>query len=102
MVLFLGITSPPQPLTIVTEFCGGGSLYDLINSDLKIDFDLQVRLLFGVAKGMYHLHRFLVLKFIKTDNKSEGVIHRDLAARNVLMTVNIWIFATDMFRKITK
>lgn len=30
VILFIGITSPPQPTAIVAEFCGAGSLYSLI------------------------------------------------------------------------
>ncbi len=30
VILFLGITSPPQPTTIITEYCANGSLYQLL------------------------------------------------------------------------
>jgi len=75
IVLCLGITVPPNPLCIVTEFCELGSLSRLIMSPDPIDFNLQQKILFGVAKGMVHLH-------------SESIVHRDLAARNVLLGDN--------------
>jgi serine/threonine protein kinase len=72
VVTFLGITS--SPISIVLEFCSGGSLYHLIhNKSKKISYELALKILKGVAAGMYHLH-------------SENVIHRDLAARNILLT----------------
>jgi serine/threonine protein kinase len=71
----MGITVPPQPLCIVTEFCPHGSLSAFILSDAKIDYNLQLKILLGIAKGMLHLH-------------SESVVHRDLAARNVLLGTN--------------
>ncbi len=30
VVLFLGITSPPQPTAIVIEYCKNGSLYEFL------------------------------------------------------------------------
>eukprot|EP01119_Soliformovum_irregulare_P023430 TRINITY_DN8171_c0_g2_i5.p1 TRINITY_DN8171_c0_g2~~TRINITY_DN8171_c0_g2_i5.p1 ORF type:complete len:697 (-),score=142.45 TRINITY_DN8171_c0_g2_i5:250-2340(-) len=77
VVLFMGITSPPQPLTIVTEFCARGSLYALMkNMNFYFDGFLQKKFLLGIARGMLHLH-------------SESIVHRDLAARNVLLTENM-------------
>jgi len=71
VILFIGVTQ--SPLAIVTEFCSGGSLFDMICEGR--DFSMkQIKLfLLGIARGMLHLH-------------AEGIIHRDLAARNVLLT----------------
>jgi len=82
VVLFLGITLSPQPVTIVTEFCEGGSLYNMIHSGAKFDLALQYRILRGIARGLLHLH-------------SEGLIHRDLASRNILLTANNDVKVTD-------
>jgi serine/threonine protein kinase len=77
VVLFLGITSPPQPTTIVTEYCSNGSLWTLIaNPENEISVELQYKILLGIAKGMLHLHK-------------ENIIHRDLAARNILLTEHL-------------
>jgi len=82
VVLFLGVTTPPQPLTIISEFCEGGSLYTLIHSDAKISEELEFKVLSQMAKGMLHLH-------------SEGIVHRDLAARNILLTEHFDAKVTD-------
>eukprot|EP01119_Soliformovum_irregulare_P004195 TRINITY_DN15204_c0_g1_i1.p1 TRINITY_DN15204_c0_g1~~TRINITY_DN15204_c0_g1_i1.p1 ORF type:complete len:1031 (-),score=194.78 TRINITY_DN15204_c0_g1_i1:231-3323(-) len=73
VVLFLGITVPPQPLTIITEYCGGGSLYSLFTTEISLSRKKSI--LLGIARGMLHLHR-------------EFIIHRDLACRNVLLSEN--------------
>jgi serine/threonine protein kinase len=61
-----------EPLAIVTEFVGGGSLYDLIHSTTKLLRPLQFKIIQGVSAGMMHL-------------EAERFVHRDLAARNVLL-----------------
>lgn len=75
VVLFLGITTPPQPITIVTEYCANGSLYTLIHSGAEIGEMLQKKILLGVARGMLHLH-------------SENIIHRDLAVGSFFRIVH--------------
>jgi serine/threonine protein kinase len=58
----------------IIEYCGGGSLYALLRrSDKALTQESQIKILKGIAAGMYHLH-------------SENIIHRDLAARNILLT----------------
>jgi len=71
VVQFLGITSSPS-LCIVTEFLDQGSLFKLVFSSSKIDANILMNVVKGIAAGMLHLHR-------------EGVVHRDLATRNILL-----------------
>eukprot|EP01117_Protostelium_nocturnum_P015213 TRINITY_DN5870_c0_g1_i1.p1 TRINITY_DN5870_c0_g1~~TRINITY_DN5870_c0_g1_i1.p1 ORF type:complete len:1087 (+),score=392.85 TRINITY_DN5870_c0_g1_i1:149-3409(+) len=73
VVLFLGITIPPQPLSLVTEFCAGGGLYTYLQKNPSISNEQKRKFITGIALGMYHLH-------------SENIIHRDLAARNILLS----------------
>jgi len=75
-VLFRGITLPPDPISIVTDFCDGGSLSDLLEKEKKIDISRKIRWIRNIAKGMLHLHRGI---------PGKEVIHRDLAARNILL-----------------
>jgi len=76
VVLFRGITLPPDPISIVTDFCEGGSLSDLLEKEKKIDISTKIRWIRNIAKGMLHLHRGI---------PGKEVIHRDLAARNILL-----------------
>jgi fyn-related kinase len=70
VVQFLGITT--TPLCIVTEFMDMGSLYAFLHSAEKIDINMTIAYVKGIASGMHHL-------------QSEGIVHRDLASRNVLL-----------------
>jgi len=82
VVQFLGMTTFPQ-ICIVTEFLDAGSLYDFLhNSDQKLDSNLMMAIVKGIAAGMLHLH-------------SEGIIHRDLAARNILLGKGMQVKITD-------
>jgi predicted Ser/Thr protein kinase len=65
----------PQPV-IILEFCVGGSLDKLLfDSNEKISDEHKMRLVRGIAAGMYHLHK-------------HNIVHRDLAARNILLTAS--------------
>ncbi|PRP77606.1 hypothetical protein PROFUN_00467 [Planoprotostelium fungivorum] len=72
VVTFVGITYPPSPLSLVTEFCEGGSLYNYLRRE-PVSHLQKLNFIVGIARGMLHLHL-------------EKVIHRDLAVRNILLT----------------
>lgn len=76
VVIFFGVTLPPNPFCIITEYLPGGSLWEYLASDAKIDISQKVLFIKGIASGMEHLH-------------SENIIHRDLAARNILLTKDL-------------
>ncbi|PRP77057.1 hypothetical protein PROFUN_14602, partial [Planoprotostelium fungivorum] len=73
VVLFLGITVPPQILSIITEFADGGNLRDLLRDDREIDYKIKLQYMAQIALGMNHLH-------------SEGIVHKELSAENILIT----------------
>eukprot|EP01117_Protostelium_nocturnum_P016664 TRINITY_DN6655_c0_g1_i2.p1 TRINITY_DN6655_c0_g1~~TRINITY_DN6655_c0_g1_i2.p1 ORF type:complete len:357 (-),score=104.85 TRINITY_DN6655_c0_g1_i2:119-1060(-) len=75
VVLFIGLTIPPQPLSLITEFCEGGSLDTYIKAH-EINEELIFKFVNGIALGILHLH-------------SENVIHRDLAVRNILLNKHL-------------
>ncbi|PRP87381.1 hypothetical protein PROFUN_01643 [Planoprotostelium fungivorum] len=81
VVLFIGMTIPPQPLTMITEFCEGGSLFDHLRNH-EADLPLKMSWIVGIALGMLHLHK-------------ENVVHRDLAVRNILLTKHLEPKVTD-------
>jgi len=82
VVQFLGISINQQQCMIVTEYMSGGSLYDLLHSDVYLAPPLLLQILKNIASGMCHLHR-------------EEIIHRDLAARNCLLTGNLEVKVAD-------
>ncbi|PRP82050.1 LRR receptor-like serine/threonine-protein kinase GSO1-like [Planoprotostelium fungivorum] len=74
VVLFMGYTFPPDPLSIVTEFCEGGCLLDYLEAHRnEVTQEKKDSIILGIAKGVLHLHQ-------------EKIIHRDLAARNILLS----------------
>ncbi|PRP89798.1 putative LRR receptor-like serine/threonine-protein kinase [Planoprotostelium fungivorum] len=82
VVLYLGYTFPPDPLSIVTEFCFGGSLLDYLKNTPDIPEDQIRSFIVGTARGVLHLHQ-------------EKIIHRDLAARNILLTKHLEAKVSD-------
>ncbi|PRP84392.1 putative leucine-rich repeat receptor-like protein kinase [Planoprotostelium fungivorum] len=72
VVLFLGITFPPQPLSLITEYCDGGSLHTYIMKARPLPDSQKFHFIRKIALGMLHLHE-------------EKIIHRDLAVRNILL-----------------
>jgi len=76
VVLFRGITVPPDPLSIVTDYCNGGSLIEYLKNNPKIPISEKIQFIKDIAKGMLHLHCGI---------PGKEVIHRDLAARNILL-----------------
>lgn len=73
VVAYIGVTLPPQPLAIIQEFCGGGSLNAYLANNENITIRTLSKMLKGIAVGMLHLH-------------AERIIHRDLATRNILLS----------------
>jgi len=76
VVMFRGVTVPPDPLSIVTDYCNGGSLSEYLKNHPKIPISEKLQFIKDIAKGMLHLHCGIPEK---------EVIHRDLATRNVLL-----------------
>ncbi|PRP78865.1 hypothetical protein PROFUN_01038 [Planoprotostelium fungivorum] len=72
VILFIGMCLPPDPISIVTEYCECGSMYSYLRT-YNCDLDLKYSFVTGIARGMLHLHK-------------ENIIHRDLAVRNILLT----------------
>jgi len=67
------------PYLIVSEYCAGGSLYNLLHETaVDLTWCQRLTILCEIAQGMEHLHG-LVPK----------VLHRDLKSCNVLLTTSI-------------
>ncbi|KAH7849097.1 hypothetical protein Vadar_012892 [Vaccinium darrowii] len=83
VVQFIGASTKPPRLCIVTEFMSRGSVYDYIHKQ-KHFFKLPavVKVAIDVSKGMNYLHQ----------NK---IVHRDLKAANLLMDENDVVKVAD-------
>ncbi|PRP79755.1 serine/threonine-protein kinase CTR1-like [Planoprotostelium fungivorum] len=82
LVMFIGTTIPPDPLSLVTEFCECGSLDGYLQKNPDTPFDVLSKFVIDIARGMLHLHR-------------ENIIHRDLAARNILLNSSLVAKVSD-------
>jgi predicted Ser/Thr protein kinase len=74
IVQTFGITYDGPKPAIVMEYCAEGSLDKLLfDQSTPLPEGRILKIVQGIASGMYHLHR-------------NNVVHRDLAARNILLT----------------
>lgn len=73
VVRFIGASTKPPLLCIVTEFMPGGSLYDHLHKNHnKLELSQLLKCAIDVSKGMEYLHE-------------NNIIHRDLKTANLLM-----------------
>ncbi len=65
----MGVSLNEDEFYIITEFCGGGTLFDLLHTNKQIDISWKDRVKFSldIAKGMLYLH-----------TAKPPIIHRDL------------------------
>jgi Leucine-rich repeat (LRR) protein/serine/threonine protein kinase len=77
IVSMLGVVM--HPLSIVTEFVGGGNLFDFIHVD-KVAFDWPVRLKIAldICAGLTFMHSF-----------KPPITHRDLKSPNILLNTHV-------------
>ncbi|KAJ8772678.1 hypothetical protein K2173_027855 [Erythroxylum novogranatense] len=76
VVQFIGASTRPPSLCIVTEYMSGGSVYDFLHKKKgRLDFPFFLRVAIDVSKGVNYLHQ-------------NNIIHRDLKAANLLMDEN--------------
>ncbi|KAF4355905.1 hypothetical protein F8388_012461 [Cannabis sativa] len=75
VVKFIGASTKPPSLCIITEFMSGGSLYDFLKQSGVLPLQFLLRVAIDVSNGMNYLHQ-------------NNIIHRDLKAANLLMDEN--------------
>ena len=81
LIIFLGtMLEEDNNLCIVTEYCKGGTLFDLLHKkkNINLPWNLRLRILIDISKAMNFLH---------TNNPQ--IIHSDLKSLNILMTDEI-------------
>uniref|UniRef100_A0A6Q2Y1V8 Protein kinase domain-containing protein n=1 Tax=Esox lucius TaxID=8010 RepID=A0A6Q2Y1V8_ESOLU len=80
IIQFYGAVLEAPNYGIVTEYAGGGSLYDYLSSKQSEEMDMEQIMTWAmeIAKGMHYLHSEAPIK----------VIHRDLKSRNVVLTTD--------------
>lgn len=77
LVAFKGVSYSETNVCIVTEFCHGGTLFDLLHRKRNIQLSWQQRIKFAldVAKGVLYLH-----------TTTPPIIHRDLKSLKFLLS----------------
>mgnify|MGYP002629758853 CR=1 FL=1 len=71
VVQYLGVCTDPESMCIVTEYCGNGSLADVIRKK-TLTWDMAMRMMLDAATGMLYLH-------------SRDILHCDLKSNNILV-----------------
>lgn len=59
---------------LVTEYCEGGTLRDLMESTIQLNLEQKIKLVVDILSGLNHAH-------------TEGIIHRDIKPENILLTL---------------
>lgn len=74
---FIGLVDDSMPLRLVLEFCGGGSLFDLLHNCWEIPLSWKpqrLKFMSDTAKAADYLHNF-----------DPPIIHRDLKSLNLML-----------------
>lgn len=81
----IGLSKSGEDFFLLTEFCSGGSLFDLLHkraAQINLSWKSKMSLILQVAKGMKVLH-----------DMKPPIIHRDMKSLNVFIMPqnNEWI-----------
>eukprot|EP00747_Dinoflagellata_sp_TGD_P171366 gnl/TRDRNA2_/TRDRNA2_205276_c0_seq1.p1 gnl/TRDRNA2_/TRDRNA2_205276_c0~~gnl/TRDRNA2_/TRDRNA2_205276_c0_seq1.p1 ORF type:complete len:311 (-),score=33.56 gnl/TRDRNA2_/TRDRNA2_205276_c0_seq1:45-977(-) len=81
IVRLLGVVSIDNPVLVVSEYCGGGCLFDLLHlraHDIPLTWPQKVKMAMDTATAMDYLHGL-----------DPPVIHRDLKSLNLLLSESV-------------
>jgi len=80
LVEFVGVATLAVPLRIITEYCEGGCLFELLHNkdDIDVEWPQQLKMIRDTAEAMHYLHAF-----------NPMIIHRDLKSLNLLLATEI-------------
>jgi len=76
IVSFLGVSVTGSVFRLLSDFCRGGHLFNLLHNNYEIDLAMQtqLRILRDIAEAMAFMHA-----------RSPKIVHRDLKSLNVLL-----------------
>ncbi|KAF8819515.1 protein kinase domain-containing protein, partial [Cardiosporidium cionae] len=87
LVLFMGAYIRQSPFAVVTEFCAGGTLFDILHRKLPpsglpganfLTWKQKYKLALDIARGLTYLH-----------SSKPSIIHRDMKSLNILLAAPI-------------
>ena len=80
IITFLGTYEENDNLVIVTEYCEGGNLFDLLHNEtyIELSWGLKLKFLIEISQAMNFLHK-----------NEPKIIHRDLKPLNILLSSEI-------------
>jgi serine/threonine protein kinase len=88
--IILGDELPDVPVSLVTEFCEGGCLFDLLhNSEVPLTWAQRRGALKHAARGIEYLH-----------TRTPPVIHRDVKSQNLLLVHEVNSHEDEIFLKV--
>jgi serine/threonine protein kinase len=71
-VLYMGVQITTTQVTILTEYCSNGSLFDVLHSQAGVSWEKRLKMGLGVVLGLQYLH-------------ANGLCHCDLKSPNILI-----------------
>eukprot|EP00928_Gymnodinium_smaydae_P082838 TRINITY_DN66114_c0_g1_i1.p1 TRINITY_DN66114_c0_g1~~TRINITY_DN66114_c0_g1_i1.p1 ORF type:complete len:354 (-),score=59.67 TRINITY_DN66114_c0_g1_i1:54-1061(-) len=81
LVKFYGVCFADAHLRVVTDFCGGGTLFEFLHEgedEQELLWSQKFKMCHDVASGMHYLHTF-----------KPPIIHRDLKSLNLLLAEEV-------------
>lgn len=80
LVEFVGVITVAEPFRIITEYCEGGCLFEILHNldEVHLEWSQQIKMIRDTAEAMHYLHTF-----------SPMIIHRDLKSLNLLLLTEI-------------
>lgn len=74
IISFQGIEHQEGKRYLITEYCEGGTLRELIDSQFELNLKQKLELVIDILNGLNHIHYY-------------NIIHRDLKPENILLTL---------------